>query len=338
MKLSSTWFALILIASALPLSGAPNVSAQNLRPNQSLTQQGNETAQQTQTDTETDSSPARVEQTPPPINSPSGQPSADEVRTDRDQYAGWLGKVGKWLSGISAQAIFNLVTAMATVLLAIFTWKLVVVTRDMHTVTKLALKVDRPYLILEHAQLTGVLPGDDPVIKEPRQLGELTLPPRFFPRVVLTFRNYGKGPVIFKEGLIRIDTFSTLPAPRDFSGCEPIGLQVNAVRAGGKWHPLAQFNFEADWSALFPDIAARRKTLIAYGCVRYTDPVGESTYETGFCWLFIPPRTELHKMPKGVTDLLAPYRAPGAPDPEAPILSQMPGDFLRGPKTHNYCD
>jgi hypothetical protein len=203
--------------------------------------------------------------------------------------------------------------------------------------SRLALKADRPYLILEHAQLTGVSRGDDPVIKEPQQ-NELTTPPRFFPRVVLNFRNYGKGPVIFREGLIRIDAFAILPPARDFSGCQRMGLQANAVRAGGIWYPLAQFNYEADWTALFPDIAAERKCLIAYGCVRYTDPIGEDSYETGFCWIFIPPRIEPQTMPPRIAELLAPDRAPGAPDPEMPISITMPGDFRLGPATHNYCD
>jgi hypothetical protein len=205
-------------------------------------------------------------------------------------------------------------------------------------VARLALKVDRPYLILEHAQITGVLRGDDPIRKETPQPDELTIPPRFSPRVVLSFRNYGKGPVIFGEGIIRIDAFATLPPARDFSGCKRMGLQANAVRAGGIWRPLAQFNLEADWTALFPDIAAERKSLIAYGCVRYTDPIGKDTYETGFCWIFIPPRTEFQTMPKSVIELLGPYRSPGAPDPQTPIPIKMPGDFRRGPKTHNYCD
>jgi hypothetical protein len=203
---------------------------------------------------------------------------------------------------------------------------------------RLALKIDRPYLILEHAQLTGVLRGDDPIRKETPQPDELTIPPRFSPRVVLSFRNYGKGPVIFGEGIIRIDALATLPPARDFSGCKRMGLQANAVRSGGIWRPLAQFNLEADWTTLFPDIAAERKSLIAYGCVRYTDPIGKDTYETGFCWIFIPPRTEFQTMPKSVIELLGPYRAPGAPDPQTPIPIKMPGDFLRGPKTHNYCD
>jgi len=216
-------------------------------------------------------------------------------------------------------------------------WQLIQIRRQANIAT-LALRTDRPYLILEYAQLTGVLSGDGPVTKETPQLEELITPPRFFPRVVLNFRNYGKGPVIFGEGIIRIDAFATMPAARDFSGCQRMGLQANAVRAGGIWRPLAQFNSEVDWTALFPDIAAGRKSLIAYECVRYTDPIGKDTYETGFCWIFIPPRAEFQTMPKSVVELLEPYRAPGAPGPQTPIPIKMPSDFVRGPKTHNYCD
>jgi hypothetical protein len=193
-------------------------------------------------------------------------------------------------------------------------WQLIQIRRQAN-IAMLALRTDRPYLILEYAQVTGVLTGDGPVTKETPQPDELITSPRFFPRVILNFRNYGKGPVIFGEGVICIDALATLPAARDFSRCERMGLQANAIRAGGPWNPLAQFNYEADWTALFPDIAAERKSLIA-----------------------IPPRIEPQTMPPRIAELLAPYRAPGAPDPQTPTPVKMPGDFRRGPSTHNYCD
>lgn len=327
---------MILAALALFLSGS-------IGPSQSLAQQGNEA---------TEHAKSYIQPTPASTNAPDGNPSAKQSRYDGDQDTCLLGEIGEWIADISAQGFFNFIIAVATGLIAWFNWQLVGVTDEMKQATaeaakaaasgaaaaRLALKIDRPYLILEHAQLTGVLRGDDPIRKETPELRELTIPPLFSPRVVLRFRNYGKGPVIFGEGIIRIDALETLPPARDFSGCKRMGLQANAVRAGGIWHPYAQFNFEADWASLFPDIAAEKKSLMAYGCVRYTDPIGKDTYETGFCWIFIPPRTEFQTMPKSVIDLLGPYRAPGAPDPQVPIRIKMPGDFLRGPKTHNYCD
>lgn len=314
MKLSLA----IIVVSALLLSA----ESPSTKPSPSVVRKPSEGANLVKQPAQNYPSPVTITDTPK---------TPEQTPTPSDGGSGGQGDSGLMI-------FFTAVLAVATVGIMIFNYQLVGVTNEMHQVTKLALKIDRPYLVLERAQLTGVLRGDDPIFKEPPQLDQLTIPPRFSPRVVLEFRNYGKGPVIFGEGLIRIDAFAELPPARDFSGCERMGLQANAVPAGGEWHPLAQFNFEADWGALFPDIAAGRKSLIAYGCVRYTDPVGKDTYETGFCWIFIPPRTELHTMPKGVRELLAPYRAPGAPDPEAPIATKMPGDFRRGPQTHNYCD
>lgn len=304
MKLSKPLCALILIVSALLLSAESPSPRPTTKPNESATLSNDETKNQVA-----------------PIGAPNiPQPAPDTGASGNKSEDGSD-------TATKVIAFFTIVAALATIAIAKFSKQLVSVTAEMHQVTKLALKIDRPYLILDHAQLTDVLHP---------QLNILMPPPRFFPRLVLDFHNYGKGPVIFREALIRIDALHELPPARDFSGCERMSLRENAVSADKDWHPLAQFNYEADWSALFPDIAAEKKRLVAYGCVRYTDPVGENTYETGFCWIFIPPRTELHTMPKAVRELLAPYRAPGAPDPEAPIASKMPGDFVRGPASHNY--
>jgi hypothetical protein len=187
--------------------------------------------------------------------------------------------------------------------------------------------------------LTGVLRGDGPLKEEDSlDLAELKTPPRFFPRVVLTFFNYGGGPVIFTEGFIRIYPLSELPAPRDFSACTKMHLRANAISAGEEWHPLAEFNYEADWTSLFGDIANERTHLFVYGCIRYRDVLSNDTYETGFCWVFIPPRTEPLDMPQRIKDMLAPYRAPDAEERvrETPTTWTMPGDFRLGPTSHNY--
>jgi hypothetical protein len=200
----------------------------------------------------------------------------------------------------------------------------------------LSLKNDRPFLILERAELTGVLRGDEPIDQESVQLDELKGPPRFFPRVILTFLNYGRGPAILSEGLIQIDAVSELLRPRDFSNCKTMELQANAVSTDKEWSPLAEFNFEADWKMLFPAIADGSKTLIVYGCIRYTDLIGKDIFETGFCWRFVPPRFESWEMPKNVRELLEPYRDIDAPEMSSAISTKMPGVFVRGPMTHNY--
>jgi len=152
MKRSSTWFALILIASALLLRAAPSVNAQNLGPSQSLTQQGNKTAQQAQSNTKTSTSSPRIEQTPSPVNSENGQSGSDKVRSDGDKDTPRLTEfwkwIGGWLTNVSGQAFFNLVMTVATVFVAIFTGQLVYATRKMQTASEAALHVNRPFLLV----------------------------------------------------------------------------------------------------------------------------------------------------------------------------------------------
>jgi hypothetical protein len=324
----------ILIASVLLLSATVGA----LKPSPRPTPKPHESTQFGKEERQQQTTPIRATDAPQP---------PQETATPAAEHNGATNASTEWT------AAATLISALAALAIAWFNWRLVGVTDEMKKATaeaakaaaksaeaaNFALKSDRPYLILERAELTGVLRGDNPVFpKEPLQLDELTMPPRFNPRLVMTFRNYGRGPVIFREGLIRIEALRELPPPRDFSGCTRMGLRANAISAGDEWHPLAEFNFEADWTALFPDIAAGRKRLIAYGCVRYTDPIGNDIYETGFGWIFIPPRIEFIRMPKRAQELLAPYRAPSAPDPQTPIPTKTPGYFARGPKTHNYND
>lgn len=155
MKRSSTWFALILIVSASLLSAAQNVNARPLSgPSQSLTEQGNETTQQTHPDAKTPASSPRVEQSPAAINSPNGQPSADEVREDRDDHAGVLRKIWEWIGAIQAQAFFNFIIAAATLAMAVFSYLLVCVTRELHRATEGALYINRPFLLVTGVECT----------------------------------------------------------------------------------------------------------------------------------------------------------------------------------------
>ena len=148
----------ILITSALLLSAARNVRAQNLLgPSQSLTKQRNETSQKTYADTKQSPSPTRAEESPSSINSPKSKPSPEKIGDySNDNEDGLFSRVWAWIASTSAQGFLNFLVAAATIALAIFTGKLVSVTRDMHIATEaatkvaaLALNANRPFLFVQ---------------------------------------------------------------------------------------------------------------------------------------------------------------------------------------------
>lgn len=266
---------LIVIALALFLSGAKNALAQNLEPSPSLSQLGSKTAQQIENQTKSDPFPTRVERTRTAINSPNG-PSNNEIRKDGNQYAGWLFKVREWLSEISSQVVFNFVTTIATVLLAIFTWKLVMVTRDMRKVTELALKTDRPYLLIYGGRLRNFDLGET-------ERTEL-------PEALFYMQNFGKGPALIQRVLMVVKPMreADLPAVGDFSGCNEIRLSgLDAVPAGGKFTFRSEVHDCIVLARFGKKVRVNKRRVFVYGCVYYRD-VFDAEYETAYCWEYEP--------------------------------------------------
>jgi hypothetical protein len=174
MKPSRTCFAFILIASALFLYGAKDLSAQILSgPSQSLTQQENEAS-----NSKPSPSPPGIEQSPAATNSIVGQPSPKVGMEDSDQHAGLLWEVWEWILGFSAQGFFNFITAAATLAMAVFSYLLVRITRELHRATEGALYINRPFLMI-----TGIECTDTKVIN-----GVLTH------KFAIHLKNLGVGP------------------------------------------------------------------------------------------------------------------------------------------------
>jgi hypothetical protein len=123
---------LILIASVLLLNAAPKGAAQEQGPRLTihrkvrLAQKGTEGRTPTQTDT-IGPSPTAVTETaePPAIQTPVAHESSARI-----QQHGWSGV------RTALQILFTLVTAVATVCLAKFTYQLVTVTADLHEATQ----------------------------------------------------------------------------------------------------------------------------------------------------------------------------------------------------------
>jgi hypothetical protein len=259
-----------------------------------LTHQRNDQSEETQADTKPAPS-AELSKTPNGTESISGQSATETIANNRSSAQFPVCRILKaWIAGITAQGVFNFVIAFATGLLAIFTWKLVSVTRDLHTATVeatkvaeenvkaskasadaakenvkaaeasvaaanaqleftktaneqnkqiasdaakaaaqnvevglLALKSDRPYLVVEKATLSGVIKPEN----RPAQTGgllanafqlltlneQLNDPLAFFPTAIFTFRNYGKGAAIIEELAALIALVDKPPPEHDFS-------------------------------------------------------------------------------------------------------------------------
>jgi hypothetical protein len=183
MRRSNTWFALILIASALLLSGARNATAQGLGPRQSLPQQRNNAAQQTKTYAEHEASFAQVDQ------AVDGQSDTNKGRSYSYNNSPYLTQVseriGAWIAHISSQHFFSFIVALATGLMAWFNYQLVGVTDEMTKATaeaakaaiesakaaELALYAERPYLFVENQKIGIYL----------RLTPSLAAPPRIAP-------------------------------------------------------------------------------------------------------------------------------------------------------------
>ncbi len=177
------------------------------------------------------------------------------------------------------QIFFTLITTIATVYMAIFTYRLVTVTKDMHMATdaanriaKLALDADRPYLLVEKASLQGF---DD--IKETDGAS-------------FTFKNFGKRPALITRIVLRLDHVQVnhYPPKGDFSKCVEKPSTVYAVGAGEVFQTKTDASHGWEESLNIEDIRQGKRVLICYGCLYYTDAIDGAPHETGFLWYYHP--------------------------------------------------
>jgi hypothetical protein len=200
MKHSSTWFALILIASALlPSAGSLALPSPTPTPNHPI--QASEqrklpeqpAAQYVASSTVTDLSP-----------SPTNAPTPSGERTDSDNNS--ILAIGTFF--------FIALTGVATALIAKFNWQLVGVTDEMKHATaeaasaardsakaaELALYAERPYLLIKNARIS-----EQTQLPLPTLLGGSN-PPADRRQLKVTFpiQNYGKGVGIIKSVEVRL--------------------------------------------------------------------------------------------------------------------------------------
>ena len=177
------------------------------------------------------------------------------------------------------------------------------------------LRTDRPYLLIEKAEIFGIR-GCDSMGGPTSDIAEYK---SFNPYADFTFRNFGKGPALLNEAIIRLYTLKEIPKVDDFTDCKGVDIAQGAVGADSRWKLTT--NDMRDVSGLFicePDYEEFKKgtkTIFAWGRVQYKD-VFQKPYRTVFCW-------EL-KQPQPVYYVVN----------QEPILTL--DDFVRGPRTHNY--
>ncbi len=364
MKLSKPLSALILIALALLLSAAgENPETPKPQPNQNAYAQ----------------SPAQ--QHSPPSSAPvsatfqaTSTPSTSHRETDTYYYYypaedGW-----NWSAILQAAATLGLLAfalwqmdfvrrsttatenaakaasdnAKAAKDAVIATEQYVKLTKDMVEAAKqsadaaqLAATAERPYLLIEKANLDGVVSRSErqtrtgiegallsnlmTMYANPERLNDGS---RFFPNARFTFKNYGKGPALIDDLLVTISVVEALPSPRDFTGCQRIAVHPEAVGTGEPLNVKEIFSVGllGDVEEKVNAIQRGSKTLIVYGRLKYRD-VSKNPHETGFCWIFTPPK------PLAIDVLTA------RPDPAGQLVAPiLPHQFTRGPDSHNYSD
>jgi hypothetical protein len=90
---------------------------------------------------------AESTEAPTHANSDNAQSGPNEIRQNGDNHKqDWVSVITMWVGGISAQSIFNLITMVATVFLAIFTCQLVIANRGMREANERANRLAREAL------------------------------------------------------------------------------------------------------------------------------------------------------------------------------------------------
>jgi hypothetical protein len=147
MKHSKPLSALILIALGLLLSAAQKGSAQEQSPRATihrkvpLSQKREESPAATQVDTVSPSATTTIQPTAPAVQTPVADNRAEEIQQDRQHEKL---KEFNWVPFSTVlQILFTLITTIATVYLAKFTYQLVTVTADLHKATLTGTEVAR---------------------------------------------------------------------------------------------------------------------------------------------------------------------------------------------------
>jgi hypothetical protein len=293
MKHSNTWFALILIASALLLSAARNTCAEPRSENhasKSERRSGDSNA------------------TSDPITTPINQPSAYSTSTDGGRITYNYNGDFKYAAPTPAPEsgwkkfgdIANVASAIAVAFFTMMLWHVsrqqkVLAEQTEETaqrsveVTRLAYLASRPYVtadefVMKNFTTVNRLPDD--------------APPLTFMVVNFKLKNVGKGPAIIRIARAKLKIVSNdpeawkfLPNPiddwGDLSDCVPVPLEARVIPSDSS--VLATTGFtplpsEEEYKAIK---MTYDQHIVIYGSLEYFDAAGEK-YTAGFGVIYRP--------------------------------------------------
>jgi hypothetical protein len=289
MKRANTWYASILIASALLLIGNRSASADAVKPNpvpsSSHIEKQNESGSFSQ---------QQGQPEPTPFNLTNSSPSpnlGNETRKDQDQTDG---------DGMSSCLMITatIVMTLATGAIAWFNFQLVGVTDEMKKATakaaeftRLAYLASRPYVVADEFVLKNFTTRN----RLPDDAVALT-----FMVANFQLRNVGKGPAIITAARAKLKMLPDDPKSRkflpnpsddwgDLSDCVSIPLSARVIPAETAITASTGFAglpSEEDYKAIS---MTYEKHIVVYGLLEYIDAAGQ-TYKGGFGVLYRPKR------------------------------------------------
>jgi hypothetical protein len=152
--------------------------------------------------------------------------------------------------------------------------------------TNKALRAERPYLLVEKINLYGFPP------KPPSSLDDLD---SAITAATFTLKNYGKGPALIEDVVVKLSIVSELPGPKDFRECKEWKATIDAVAPNGCFMVPSSLVDAGVPDEVIQAVIDKSKMLIAYGRVRYKD-VFDNSYETGFFWINFPALDNLRSL------------------------------------------
>jgi hypothetical protein len=293
MKHSRTWFALILIASALLLSAASSADAlQNERDNHTHNdhpQQQSETAQ-----------------AQPPVLVPSpayyaailGELRAivrEEIAKDEQEHADRK----DWNTPAFWVNVFIAIVGAAYTIVA---YRQLNAIRRQAKIAQDMLDKDRPAIIVTDCQLTGY--GPNPTTLPPAEQNKIE---KYTP-IVATFsiKNVGPAIALMESAVACVDVFPCLkefpkgefPPVGDYSKCRPLFLQKTILKTDDSEFQAAPKEAAYFSPEEYRDLQVLKAVVVFYGIVKYNSVVKrEKPCETPFFFVYQPAGGF---MPKGV--------------------------------------
>jgi hypothetical protein len=296
MKHSNTWFALILIASALLLSAGKNAGAQSpsaTAPSKPPTIQSHEPTPEAHSDVNKGNPPQVIE-------SPFESEIAESLRamegiqkTARDEDKS---NEQRWWPPSASWAVVYV--TVAYVFVAIFQWRSIKRQADLADrsakISQEMLDKDRPVIIITEYELTGFGPPATSLPPEQQNKIENYKP------VVATFKikNIGPAIAIMESGTASVSVFpcregefpkGKFPPIGEYKDCRALFLQKTTLKTDEEEFqatPMAEAFFTLEQ---FQDLQRYKAVMVLYGIIRYGGVLKRpQPYETPFFFVYQP--------------------------------------------------